>query len=567
VLGLNPWLSLLVVLTAVLLARLLVRDDEQMDAGGISTGRGLAARLADRARVAASSRWAPLIAGVLTGAVTWWVWGSLRRSAVIHDEAAYLLQAELFARLRWTAESPPLPQFFEQLYVNLAPAISSKYPPGTSLLLAPGALIGLPGLPIIVMNALTGALVFAVARRIMGGIGAMLAWTLWITSYPVLYYHAMYLSEVPSSLAWIAAWWGVLRWRASGRQAELAISAAAVALCAITRPLTAVGLSITLAGVLLVMLARDRAFSVRGTARVVAPFAVAGALAVGFLTLWNWRSTGDPRLSPLTLYTRTYVPYDKLGFGSTVAEQPVARLPWDQQVTSVGFYQEHLIHTVPKLPLITLVRARTVARDMWYEWRGGLAALAILGLVGAPGAVWVGIAASVVHLLCYLLYAHSWSWSLYYIELQPVLAAITALGMARLCTWSTRGNAREQRHALAAGVLVGAALYPASVTVRQVRAQIAGDHQFYDTFTELLPRSPKGAIVFVRYAPTHNDGLSLVRNPPSIPDAPVWTVYDRGAENERLMALAPERAAYLFDEATWTLRPIPRAAELVRNTR
>jgi hypothetical protein len=44
-------------------------------------------------------------------------------------------------------------------------------------------------------------------------------------------------------------------------------------------------------------------------------------------------------------------------------------------------------------------------------------------------------------------------------------------------------------------------------------------------------------------------------------------VYDRGAENARLMALAPERVPYLFDEATWTLQPLARPGELVRNSR
>jgi hypothetical protein len=571
VLGLDPWLSLLVVLLVVVLARLTARRDHD---GGVEQASGeppraasLLARFADRACGAADSRWAPVVAGVLTGAATWYVWGSLDRSAVIHDESAYLLQAQLFARLRWTTATPPLPHFFEQLYVNLAPAVFSKYPPGTSLLLAPGALIGLPGLPVVLMNTLSGALVFALARRIMGGLAAVLAWTLWITSFPVLYYHAMYLSEVPSSLAWLLAWWGVLRWRETGRHGGLAISAGAIGLCAITRPLTAAALSLAVAGVMIVLLVRDGRLAPRGVARRAAPFALAGALAVGFLTLWNWRSTGDPRLSPLTLYTRTYVPFDKLGFGATRAEQPTARLPWDQRVTSIGFYQEHVIHTVRKLPLVTLVRARTVAHDMWYEWRGGLAVLALLGLVGAPVAVWIGVAALVVQLLCYLLYAHSWSWSLYYIEGQPLLAAITALGIARLCAWRMRGGAGARAQALAALALGVAALHPASVTMRQVRAQIAGDHEFYDAFVRLVPRAPEGAIVFVRYAPTHNDGLSLVRNVPDFDDAPVWTAYDRGEENARLMAMAPERAAYLFDEATWTLRPLPRAAELVRNTR
>ncbi|MEO6528266.1 MAG: hypothetical protein ABIP93_16715 [Gemmatimonadaceae bacterium] len=565
-LGLNPSLALVVVLLLVTLARMIAR---RVDAGGAidaavvtepsapTDEASVISRVADRVRGMAESRWAPALAGALTGVATWYVWGSLDRSAVIHDESAYLLQAQLFAGLRWTAETPPLPHFFEQLYVNLSPAVFSKYPPGTSLVLAPGALIGVPGLPVVLMNSLAGALVFALARRLMGGAAAVLAWTLWITSFPVLYYHAMYLSEVPTSLAWLVVWWGVLRWRETGRRSGLAISAGALALCAITRPLTGVALSIAVAGVMLTFLVRDGRLVPRAVARRAAPYAVAGALAVGFLTLWNWRSTGDPRLSPLTLYTRTYVPFDKLGFGATPAEQPTARLPWDQRVTSIGFYQEHVVHTVRTLPLVTLVRARTVAHDMWYEWRGGLAVLAVLGLVGAPATVWVGLAALVVQLLCYLLYAHSWSWSLYYIEGQPLLAAITALGIARLCTWRMPAGAGARAQALVTLSLLVAALYPASATLRQVRTQIAGDHEFHDAFTRLLPRGPGAAIVFVRYAPTHNDGLSLVRNTPHFREAPVWTVYDRGPENARLMALAPGRAAYLFDEATWTLRPLP----------
>jgi hypothetical protein len=204
---------------------------------------------------------------------------------------------------------------------------------------------------------------------------------------------------------------------------------------------------------------------------------------------------------------------------------------------------------------------------MWYEWRGGLALLALLGLIGAPAALWIALAAVLVQLLCYLLYAHSWSWSLYYIEGQPVFAAVTALGIVRLARVAGRAMVAERRVALAGTLSLAALAYPALVTARQVRAQIANDHAFYDSFASLLPHSPDGAIVFVRYAPTHNDGLSLVRNRANLNDARVWTVYDRGAENARLMALAPKRAAYLFDEATWSLQPLARPEELVRNSR
>jgi hypothetical protein len=197
-LGLSPWLSLLVVLVVALLARQLPEPRRNK-------------RYAARALAVLDGWQVPLVIAALTGLATWFVWGSLARTAVVHDESAYLLQAQLFSQLRFTAPTPPMPQFFEQLYVNLRPAVFSKYPPGTSLLLAPGVMVNLPGLPVVLMNALSGALVFVIARRFAGGVAALLTWLFWSTSFPVQYFHAMYLSEVPSGLAWLLAWWGVAR--------------------------------------------------------------------------------------------------------------------------------------------------------------------------------------------------------------------------------------------------------------------------------------------------------------------------------------------------------------------
>jgi hypothetical protein len=546
-LGLSPWLSPVVVLVVALLVRRLPVPDR--------IGR----RAAASARWLATWRWTPLVAGALTGLATWYVWGSLARSAVVHDESAYLLQAELFARGRFTAPTPPLPQFFEQLYVNLVPALSSKYPPGTSLMLVPGVLIGIPGLPVILMNALTGALVFALARQIAGGFTSLLAWALWSTSFPVLYFHAMYLSEVPSGLAWLAAWWGVVRWRSSGKASDVAITAAALALCGITRPLTAAALAISIGGAMLLVASRRTNAPARLQRRELGTIAVGAALAMMFVALWSWRSTGDLRVTPLALYTRTHVPFDGLGFGARDADAPSARIPWDQRVTNTSFYLEHRRHTPSTLPATAVRRARMIGRDMWYDWRGGLALVALVGLVGAPVELWIGLGALAIQLLLYLLYAHPATWSLYYMEGLPVLAVATALGVAQILSLGTRRRAPARTRLLAAAVLMAALAYPSWVTLRQVRAQIATDHAFYDAFRESLPTDADSAIVFVRYTRTHNDGLSLVRNVPNLHEARVWTVYDRGAENAKLLSAASGRRAYLFDEASWTVRPLARA--------
>ena len=546
-LGLSPWLSLLTVLVVTLIARQLPEPRRSR-------------RVASRILALLDGRWVPVVLSVLTGIATWFVWGSLTRTSVVHDESAYLLQAELFARFRFTVPTPPLPQFFEQLYVNLRPAVFSKYPPGTSLLLAPGVAFGLPGLPVVVMNAVSGGLVFALARRHAGGVVALLTWLFWATSFPVQYFHAMYLSEVPSSLAWLLAWWGISRWASSGRARDLAIAAGALALCAITRPLTAVALAIAVGAAMLVVVRRRTVAPARVTGREIGTLATAAIAATLFVGLWSWRSTGDPFTTPLSLYTQRYVPFDRLGFGVRPGDAPAKTLPWDQQVTDLSFYEEHRRHTPSAVPGAAVARARMIGRDMWYEWRGGLALVALVGLVGAPPALWVGLGALLSQLLLYLLYAHPARWSLYYIEGLPVLAFATALGVMRILELGARRTAHSRARLLVLAVLVVALVYPAVVTLRQVKAQIGTDHAYYDAFQASLPAKPDTAIVFVRYAPSHNDGLSLVRNVPDLQAERVWIAYDRGAENAQLRRIAPKRSAYLFDEASWSLKPLDSAA-------
>jgi hypothetical protein len=345
---------------------------------------------------------------------------------------------------------------------------------------------------------------------------------------------------------------------------DLAIAAAALALCGITRPLTAVALAVSVGVVLLVMARRRTPTPPWLTAREIGTLAAAALVALTIVTVWSWRSTGDPFTTPLSLYTQRYVPFDRLGFGVRPGDAPSASLPWDQRVTDLSFYEEHRRHTPATLPLAAVSRARMIGRDMWYEWRGGLAVVALVGLVGAPPALWVGLGAVVAQLLLYLLYAHPARWSLYYIEGLPVLAFATALGVMRILELGAHRKLPSRARLLVLATLVLALAYPAAVTLRQVRAQIAADHAYYDAFSASLPPEPDSAVVFIRYAKTHNDGLSLVRNVPDLRAARVWTVYDRGAENGQLLRLAPNRSAYLFDEATWSLRPLDKPASTAR---
>ena len=569
-LGLSPWVSLVAVIVAAAASRLTPRV--------LRGERGVWLLLA--------SRWAPAVAGLLSAAISLWVWRSLARTPVMHDEAAYVLQAELFASGRWTATAPAVPEFFQQLYVLMDPVVASKYPPGHSLVLALGALIGLPALPVVLMNALSGALVYALARRTSGPVTAVLTWIIWMTSFPVVYYRANYMSQSTTSCLWLLAWFGLARWRAStpGDGRWLLLVAGAVCWSAITRPMTALALGIVVGIVVL-----HAAWSKRRWPEL-APALALGIAILAVLPIWSWRTTGRPTLTPLSLYTETYVPFDKPGFGVAPNARPSTRLPRDQWITSASFYQEHARHTLGALPRTALDRLTFIARDAWHDWRGGLRVFALLGLLLLPAEGLIVLSAFALQFLLYLSYAHPARWTIYYVEGAPILAFISALGITRLIAWASRAAAREsvlagpsaqgvgrlatwwrtlrRRDATAPehfGVLFATAMLVLAASAagvgvfRQIRAQIDADHQYHDAFDTLMGEiADTHAVVFVRYGPDHNDGLSLVRNVAARDDSPVWRVYDRGAANERLLQLTPDRVPYLFDETSWTLRRLQR---------
>ena len=549
-LGLSPWVSFVAVAAAAMLARLIARG-AQVDAPGRFGGA-----IGDVLR----NRWAPVVVGGLTAGMVWVVWGGLARAAVIHDEAAYLLQAELFARGAWTGRVPALPEFFEQLYVLVTPVVASKYPPGHSLMLAPGALIGLPGLPVVLLNGVTGALIFLLARRAASGEVALLTWLTWVTSFPAIYFRATYLSEVTSSAAWLVAWWCLLNWRDERRRAWLVGTAGSVGLVAVTRPLTAVALAIPIAIVVLRDIAARRSWR---------DFGMAAAVGAAFLTLiplWSTRTTGSPLVTPLELYTRVYVPFDVPGFGLDTSPRQVRPVPPDMTVTNESFREEHRAHTLARAPRTLVRRVRMIARDMWYDWRLGLIPFALLGLSALPVTAWLAVATLGAHVALYLLYAHPAFWTVYYLESEPVLAFVTAIGVARAITWAAAAGGRRSRGptsvnarpvSAAVFVLALTACVPGAMTLRLLQRQVNSDRAYFERFDAVVGDIPdQRALVFVRYAPTHNDNLSLVRNPADYDRARIWIVHDRGADNARLLAAANDRRAYLFDERSWSLHPL-----------
>lgn len=498
---------------------------------------------------ALESRWAPLVAGLLWAVVIAIAWGSLQPAPLFHDEFSYLLQAQLFAEGRWTAPSPPLPDMWAQAHVLVTPVMASKYPPGHALLLSIGQRFDAPAAIVLALAALRGAMVFVLARRLANG-GVALATSVLLLHGDALHWGASYFSETTTGALVLVCWYALLRWHQERCTRWLALVALALGWCAITRPVTALAFAVPIAVVVLRDVWRHRRW------RDLAVAVAIGTAIVAILPLWSAKTTGDWRLWPATLYTRDYMPYDYPHFG-VVQAQPRRELPPDLAAIAPSLLEAERAHTLARAPRIAVERMEPLAEA---TWRQPLleSLLAVVGLLALPVAAWVGVASAASLFLAYLAHPTWTGWTIYYMEIAPVLVFLTACGLAQLFgrlalaergSWRSRSRTvpRATRGLITVGVLTLAVfLVPEARQVRRVHNSIGVDQRFRAAVRLL----PPPALLFVRHAAWHSPHLSLITNGPDWERAPVWIVADRGAaRNLELIRRAGGRKAYLYDEA------------------
>ncbi len=497
-----------------------------------------------------NARWFPVVIGVITAAFMTWLWGGLDQVAVIHDEAAYLLQAKIYAGGHWTSPGLPFPEFFEQYHVFVTPVLAAKYPPGHAFLLLPGIWLGLPGLMPMLLVGLCGALVFEVARRLTNPWIALLAWFLWMTAPGILDFEPSYLSESSSSALWMLGWYALLRWLEDDRPGWLAWLALSIGLGFLCRPVTMVVFSLPVGGVVLARIAKRHAWR-----ELRVPVGL-GVIVLGVWLLWSERTTGNPLVPPYGLYSRVYFPDDVMGFGLT-GKQPLRVLNPDMLQFNEFVKIMHGSYTLATLPQHLWARVVAIAANMWAT-RAMLMPVAALALITTSAALWFALGTTVLLVLAYLSFGHAPQWTVYYVEIQPVLAFATAVAWWRIASlfanrrlaWPLRNVPPVAPGAVLAVLLSAALLFPYDTRmVDYVRTDKDESAAYHRDFRDLLRLAPGERImVFIRYAPNHSPHHSLVTNEPDLAAARAWTVYDRGADNIRLIRLAPDRTPYLFDD-------------------
>ena len=541
-------------LVVVLLAALVARFER----GRVSSRLGGVQR-------ALESRWAPLAFGLVFGAIVWWTWGQVHPAGLLHDELAYVLQAKLFASGRWTAPAPPLPEFFAQPHVLNDPVVASKYPPGHSLLLALGELVGTPALIVAALSVLRGALAFAIARRLTNGVIALGTGMLLLHGHS-LYFGASFFSETTTGAMLLVAWYALLRWHREGGRGWMALVGLAVGWCAITRPFSAALFALPIAVVVVRHLVRTRRWRELGAGLAV------GTAVVAILPLWSARTTGDWRVSPVAVYMRDYMPFDHPHFGWD-STPPRRTPPPDLAFVNASLDSVRRAHTLDAVPQMARDRWTFLAAQSWWE-PIPQAGFAVLGVLLAPQAALLGVATLFVVFFGYLAHPTWPSWTIYYMEMAPVFAFYAVCGFSVLLRSIAREPEREwswargPRAAFALLVTLLVVLPMVRIEMRFNRAQHLGNANFPRRFAYAISQMPPRSILFVRHAKWHEGHWSLVTNDPDFEAARTWIAYDRGdSANAELLKRVPDRTPFLFDEARHSIDPYRPALALASPAR
>ncbi|MEO8579977.1 MAG: hypothetical protein ABI469_07000, partial [Gemmatimonadales bacterium] len=300
-------------------------------------------RAAGFADAVLTSRWLPAACGLISALIMAWVWSGSHFIPNVADESAYVLQAEIFAKGAWAQAARPLPEFFEQMHVFVTPFLAAKYFPGQSLMLAPGALVGfLPIVPLLLIFG-SGLLIVALGRRVTNGWMALLAWAIWTTARANLRFLPSYFSETTTVFLWLLGWWALYDWYLRPRRGTLLLLSACVAWALITRPLTGLVFALPAVGVAVWSARR------RGLMTEIGYAVLLGAAVLLIVPVWNKFTTGRWTQTPQSLYTKTYIPWDVIGFGVD-STPPLRAMPANQAPEIQAFMGFHEAHTTGHVP-------------------------------------------------------------------------------------------------------------------------------------------------------------------------------------------------------------------------
>src|SRR5207302_4439169 len=161
-------------------------------------------------------------------------------------------------------------------------------------------------------------------------------------------------------------------------------------------------------------------------------------VVLAIVPLWSAQTTGDRNVSPLQVYAADYLPFDKPGFTPDSTPPRRALSPVVQSLYD-DFLAHHQEQRLENLPRTFGARSWNLSLDLWRGTQLVLLPFFLMGLWTMGRELRFGLISAVLVFLAYVPYAYDAPWTMYYLEITPAIAAITAWGIWRALVAMVRG--------------------------------------------------------------------------------------------------------------------------------
>lgn len=480
----------------------------------------------------------------------------------VHDEFAYLLQADTFARGRLTNPTHPLWVHFESFHIFFQPTYTATYPPGQGMLLAAGQVIS--GRPMVGswlgVSLACGAICWMLMGwtrprwALVGGLVAIAHWSLmdWGQSF-----WGGSVAVFGGALV-IGAWRRILR---LPRARDAFIMGVGMFVLANTRPYEGMVLSLIAVGSLAVwMFKHGWHRSADIWLRLGVPLVGMVMLAVAAVGYYNWRVTGDALDMPWAHGQRIYgvmrpfiwqSPRPQPQYRHAVIRE--FRLGWELRQ-----YQRH--RTLRGFMTTMAVKVRFYLVTCFRPVPIGLFAIAALwSLRTDRSARW-----ALIGFLLYIIpvFLNSGNLTHYAAAALPLAFVLVVSGLRRLRLWQPHPQLGGKF--LARVLLVLCAISPVVWSVKRVLNPKRWWGEERARVLDNLQHDGRRHLVLVRYAPGHSGHDEWVYNEADIDGATVVWAREMGpAQDRELLDYFQGRHVWLLEADKWPprLSPYPPARE------
>ncbi len=441
--------------------------------------------------------------------------------------------ADTFAHHRLANATPPEWQSFETLHVTLSPTYHSKYPVGQGLFLALGqVLFHQPWIGVYLSTALfCGAICWALQAfmapqwAFIGGLLAVFRFALfsyWANSY--------WGGSIPA-LGGALALGGAVRMFAQNRTERYRVGSAmafalGLLLLANSRPYEGFAFSIPLLVYFFYNLFSSRILGGRIAVPVLVPVLLMGAIGIGFMAYYNFRTTGDPLLMPRLQNERVYAPLPFL-IGQKrptnfVSSDPVFAKYYQVEAQEHGYLEPVTLSGLARVEL------RRWSRN-WFFYVGPAMSLPLLlGFVVCLRERRLRLAVFSALTTFIAVAACNWTQMHYYAPATIVVYLFIAEGLRYL--WEVEGRGGQ---AFAIGVVLTVAftsLTRSSYATAPERPHFPDARQ---AVVERLKNEPGRQLVLVTYdLDKHYPGDELVHNSADFESQKILWARSKGAERD-----------------------------------